>query len=65
MDDWRTTFQQIGLYSATVMTGLAVHAFIILPLIFLIFARKNPVKYLVGVAPALMTAFATASRYVP
>ncbi|XP_072032417.1 excitatory amino acid transporter 3-like [Amphiura filiformis] len=61
MDDWQKTFQQIGLYSATVMTGLAIHAFIVLPLILFIFARKNPVRYLFGVAPALMTAFATAS----
>ncbi|XP_072031935.1 excitatory amino acid transporter 3-like [Amphiura filiformis] len=61
MDDWVQTFQQIGLYSATVMTGLAVHAFVILPLIYFIFTRKNPVTYFLGVSPAFMTAFATAS----
>ncbi|XP_072031936.1 excitatory amino acid transporter 1-like [Amphiura filiformis] len=61
MDDWETTFQQIGLFCLTVMLGLALHAFIALPLLYFIFTRKNPVTVLVGVAPALMTAFATAS----
>ena len=62
MDDWEETFQQIGMYSLTVMVGLAIHAFVVLPLIYFIFTRKNPLVYLKGVSPALMTAFATASR---
>lgn len=61
MDDWEETFQQIGMYSLTVMVGLAIHAFVVLPLIYIIFTRKNPLVYLKGVSPALMTAFATAS----
>ncbi len=64
MDDWATVFQQIGLYSLTVMSGLLVHALLVLPLIYFIFTRKNPMKFLKGVSPAIMTAFATASRYV-
>ena len=64
MDDWAQTFQQIGLYSLTVMAGLGVHAAVVLPLIYFIFTRKNPLVFLKGVSPALMTAFATASRYV-
>ncbi|XP_072047421.1 excitatory amino acid transporter 3-like [Amphiura filiformis] len=61
MDDWEETFQQIGMYSLTVMVGLGIHAFVVLPLIYVIFTRKNPITYLMGVSPALMTAFATAS----
>ncbi|XP_022102913.1 excitatory amino acid transporter 3-like isoform X2 [Acanthaster planci] len=61
MDDWVTVFSQIGLYSATVISGLLIHGLIILPLIFVIFTRKNPFVFMKGVSPALMTAFATAS----
>ncbi|XP_071800156.1 excitatory amino acid transporter 3-like [Asterias amurensis] len=61
MDDWVKVFSQIGLYSITVISGLLIHGLLVLPLIFLIFTRKNPVTYIKGVSPALMTAFATAS----
>ncbi|XP_071478916.1 excitatory amino acid transporter 3-like [Diadema antillarum] len=61
MDDWALVFQQIGLYSATVIVGLLIHGFIILPLLYLIFTRSNPYRFLKGVAPAMVTAFATAS----
>ncbi|XP_041476279.1 excitatory amino acid transporter 3-like [Lytechinus variegatus] len=61
MDDWALVFQQIGLYSATVMLGLFIHGFIILPLLYLIFTRSNPFAFLKGVAPAMVTAFATSS----
>lgn len=62
MDDWVKVFSQIGLYSITVISGLLIHGLLVLPLIFLIFTRRNPVTYIKGVSPALMTAFATASR---
>ncbi|XP_041476050.1 excitatory amino acid transporter 1-like [Lytechinus variegatus] len=61
MDDWALVFQQIGMYSATVILGLLIHGFIILPLLYLIFTRSNPFTFLKGVAPAMVTAFATAS----
>ncbi|XP_022102893.1 excitatory amino acid transporter 1-like [Acanthaster planci] len=61
MKDWMTVFSQIGLYSATVISSLLIHGLIILPLIFVIFTRKNPFVFIKGVTPALMTAFATAS----
>nr|WAQ68527.1 glial glutamate transporter-like protein [Patiria miniata] len=61
MDDWVTVFSQIGLYSATVISGLFIHGLLVLPLLFVIFTRKNPFAFIKGVSPALMTAFATAS----
>ncbi|MBE9510741.1 MAG: dicarboxylate/amino acid:cation symporter [Bacteroidetes bacterium] len=51
----------LGKYSFTVLFGLAIHAFIILPLILLLFGRRNPLRYVTGVGAALLNAFSTAS----
>ncbi|MBT7669172.1 MAG: dicarboxylate/amino acid:cation symporter, partial [Bdellovibrionales bacterium] len=48
-------------YLVTVTLALAVHFFIILPLIAKFFAGKNPLNYLTAMAPALLTAFSSAS----
>ncbi len=52
---------QTGWYSLTVLTGLAIHAVIVLPLICWLFARKNPFRYIYDMSQALLTAFSTAS----
>jgi Na+/H+-dicarboxylate symporter len=64
MDDVETAIQQVGMYMATVVTGLVIHGFIILPLLYAIFVRKNPFPFIGGVLQALVTACATASRLV-
>lgn len=51
----------VGKYSLTVVIGLSIHGIIILPLILILFAKRNPLQYLTGVAPALLNAFSTAS----
>ncbi len=48
-------------YFATVGGGLLIHAFVTLPLILLVLARRNPLDYFRSVLPALATAFSTAS----
>ena len=62
MEDPVEELRSLGLYMLTVLTGLGIHGFIILPLIFFFFTRKNPYTYLVGVLQAIVTAFGTASR---
>lgn len=52
----------LGFYMLTVLLGLFIHGLIVIPLIYLIFVRKNPFKYIWGVIQAIVTAFATASR---
>ncbi|CAF3503517.1 unnamed protein product [Rotaria sp. Silwood1] len=54
-------FSPIGLYMATVLAGLFIHGFIILPLILFIITRMNVFKYIRGMSQALVTAFGTAS----
>ena len=53
--------QQIGWYFATVIIGLSIHAFLILPLIFWIVRRQNPYQFMYQMSQALLTAFSTAS----
>ena len=52
---------QTGWYVVTVLTGLAIHAFIVLPLILWFFTRRNPYFFMVQMSQALLTAFSTAS----
>ncbi|CAD5125576.1 DgyrCDS13779 [Dimorphilus gyrociliatus] len=61
MKDPVEELKALGLYIATVLTGLGVHGFIVLPLIYYLFVRKNPYLYMAGVAQALATALGTSS----
>ena len=54
-------FASLGWYIATVILGLAIHAFVILPLILKMFGKKNPWQYAFNMGHALATAFTTAS----
>ena len=63
MTDPARELRALGMYMVTVLTGLAIHGIIILPLLYLIIIRKNPFKYIYGALRALATALGTASRY--
>jgi len=52
---------QIGWYFTTVIIGLGVHAFVVLPLIYWVILRKNPFRFAAAMSQALLTAFSTAS----
>ncbi|MEE9270522.1 MAG: dicarboxylate/amino acid:cation symporter [Candidatus Krumholzibacteria bacterium] len=54
-------FANLGKYMLTVIVGLMIHALITLPLLLRYIARANPKKYVGKMAPALTTAFSTAS----
>lgn len=49
------------LYMITVLVGLAIHGFVILPLALWLFGRTNPYTYMNQMREALMTAFGTDS----
>ncbi|XP_070598693.1 excitatory amino acid transporter 3 [Erythrolamprus reginae] len=60
VEDWEI-FRKLGLYMATVLSGLAIHSVVILPLIYLIIVRKNPYKFAMGMAQALLAALMISS----
>ncbi|XP_037581539.1 excitatory amino acid transporter 2 [Dermacentor silvarum] len=49
----------VGAYIGTVMTGLVIHSFIVLPLIYYTFVRKNPLVFAKNLLHAFVTAFGT------
>uniref|UniRef100_A0A1I8FAT6 Amino acid transporter n=1 Tax=Macrostomum lignano TaxID=282301 RepID=A0A1I8FAT6_9PLAT len=61
MENVVETLSQLGLYSITVISGLVIHGFIVLPLIYLIVVRRNPFRYMFGSLRAILTALSTAS----
>ncbi|XP_061817152.1 excitatory amino acid transporter 3 [Nerophis lumbriciformis] len=60
VEDWEI-FRKMGLYMVTVLSGLAIHAMICLPLIFFVIVRKNPYTFTLGMAQALVTALMISS----
>ncbi len=54
-------FKNLFYYFLTVFSGIFVHFFITLPLIFFIFTRKNPYKFIKNMLSPLLTAFSTSS----
>jgi len=54
-------FATVGLYMVTVLSGLTIHLIIVLPLIFFLATRLNPLQHYRAIAPAMATAFSTSS----
>ncbi|MCA9173492.1 MAG: dicarboxylate/amino acid:cation symporter [Planctomycetales bacterium] len=48
-------------YMTTVLSGLGVHAFVTLPLVLFLLARRSPIKFMTQMSQAVLTAFSTAS----
>ncbi|XP_067950828.1 excitatory amino acid transporter 3-like isoform X2 [Watersipora subatra] len=61
IEDLGGVLSSLGFYMLSVLVGLAIHGLIVIPLIYLIFVRKNPFKFIYGIIQAIVTAFATAS----
>lgn len=59
--EWKAISASLGKYIATVLAGLGIHAFVVLPILCSLLARKNPLKYLGAMVPAILTAWSTAS----
>lgn len=61
LDDPAKVGQMLGMYMVTVLTGLIIHAVVILPLIYFVITRKNPLRVFLGILQAWVTALGTAS----
>ncbi|KAJ8921827.1 hypothetical protein NQ315_008459 [Exocentrus adspersus] len=61
MKDMGLVLESLGKYFGTVCLGLFIHGFVVLPTIYYILTRKNPVTFIMGLAQAIATAFGTAS----
>lgn len=53
--------QPLAWFFFTVLAALAVHALIVIPLLLIVLGRVSPVRHFRALAPALLTAFSTAS----
>lgn len=61
MDDFGVVAGQLGKYFMTVLVGLFVHGFIVLPIIYTVMVRKLPFRFILNMTNAFTTAFGTAS----
>merc|ERR1719384_365226 len=59
--DLAKTGRVMGMFIFTVITGLSVHFCLTLVGLYFAFTRKNPLKSIRNMLPAMMTAFGTAS----
>nr|XP_020642761.1 neutral amino acid transporter B(0) [Pogona vitticeps] len=61
MEDVVVLFTSLGKYICCCLVGHAIHGLLVLPVIYFIFTRKNPYRFLWGIFTALATAFGTSS----
>ncbi|XP_016054854.1 PREDICTED: neutral amino acid transporter B(0)-like [Miniopterus natalensis] len=62
MEDVGMLFSSLGKYVLCCVLGHLIHGLLVLPLIYFVFTRKNPYRFLWGITAALATAFGTSSR---
>lgn len=61
MEDFSVMLGQLGMYFGTVVLGIFIHGFIVLPVLYTVFTRRLPFRFLANMSQAYITAFATAS----
>ena len=60
-EEWKAVLASLGWYMAAVLIGLAIHAFVVLPILCTILGRRNPLRHFGAMIPAILTAWSTAS----
>jgi Na+/H+-dicarboxylate symporter len=54
-------FKSLGLYMFTILSGFCLHMFLLLPIIFYLITRINPLLHFKAMSSAMLTAFSTCS----
>ncbi|XP_078379054.1 excitatory amino acid transporter 1-like [Oculina patagonica] len=54
-------FEMLGYVMGTAIAGLFIHGVIVLPLVYFVFTRKNPIIYIKNLSDAIFTAYGTDS----
>lgn len=54
-------FRTLGFYAAVVVGGLALHQFVVYPVVLALLARRSPAEFFRGAKEAIVTAFSTSS----
>ncbi|NQT34788.1 dicarboxylate/amino acid:cation symporter [bacterium] len=54
-------FAAVGIYMGTIIAGLSIHFLIVLPMLFFLLTRINPILHYRAMASAMATAFSTSS----
>ncbi|HUP22896.1 MAG TPA: dicarboxylate/amino acid:cation symporter [Thermoanaerobaculia bacterium] len=54
-------FEQVGKYMITIAAGLSIHFFLVLPLLFWLLTRRNPIDHYRAMSSAMAMAFSTSS----
>ncbi|XP_078334175.1 excitatory amino acid transporter 1-like [Crassostrea virginica] len=62
--DLEEDLKKLGVYFGTVMTGLLICGFVIQPIIYYIFSRKNPFAFWFSILQPTMIVFATSSTAI-
>ncbi|MBI9066979.1 MAG: dicarboxylate/amino acid:cation symporter [Salinivirgaceae bacterium] len=60
-DNLPELLSRLGLYMFVVLLALAIHAFVVLPILVKWFGKSNPIKHLKAMRLPLITAFSTSS----
>ena len=55
-------FQMLAYLMGTAIAGFFLHGIIVIPLIYFVFTRKNPIIYIKNLSDAIATAYGTDSR---
>ncbi|XP_064606951.1 excitatory amino acid transporter 1-like [Liolophura sinensis] len=61
MEDAERVLTQLAMFAVTVLVGFILHGFVIVPIIYLLFVKKNPLRFIYGMVEAFVTMLAVAS----
>eukprot|EP00092_Neocalanus_flemingeri_P031716 GFUD01034450.1.p1 GENE.GFUD01034450.1~~GFUD01034450.1.p1 ORF type:complete len:457 (+),score=74.11 GFUD01034450.1:121-1491(+) len=61
IEDISLTLSQMGLYILTILIVLLIHAWVFMPLVFLLITRHNPYRYMYNIMEVLPTVITTSS----